>query len=531
MPQSTQFNPLGSRLRQTATGTALALGFLLAGCGSGGRDPGPPISPGGDSSPDPLYEHQWHLVNDGQAGGTAGEDVRANAAWDMGRSGAGVRIAVVDDGLEIGHEDLAANVVPGKSFNYVDGTSDPTGGSHGTSCAGVAAARRGNNKGGTGIAYEAELVGYNLLQFNTDVNQFHAMTHNAEEVWISTNSWGAADGQGVPQPSSDTWQMAVDQGLVGGRNGKGTVYFWAAGNGARPEAEEIQWDNSNYDGQANYYGVIAVGAVGDDGKRADYSEPGANLLICAPSQGNNDHAITTVDRSGDDGYNNGASPSNYADPNYTNTFNGTSSATPLAAGVGALVLEARPDLGWLDVRKILALSARKNDPSHPDWTTNGAGLWINHNYGFGVVDAETALERAQDWVLLPDPGLDMTEMLLGPHLPIPDDDPGGVSTQVTLGNPALMIFEIESVHITLDIDHPYNGDLEVVLESPAGTKSVLTERHWSESGSTQYTHAHVFSSTRHLNESAFGTWTLRVRDLWSGLEGTLKGWSIRIIGT
>ncbi len=477
------------------------------------------------SGVDPLFVDQWHLVNAGQAGGTSGEDVHIANVWLAGFSGAGVRIAVVDDGLEIAHEDLASNVVFGKSHNYVDGSTNPTSGAHGTCCAGVAASVFDNSLGGVGAAFGAELVGYNLLQNLTDTNIADAMTRNKAEIWISTNSWGGADGLGVPQPNTASWRNAVDAGLASGRNGLGTIYLWAAGNGA-DQAGGVT-DNSNLDGLTNYNGVIAVGAVGDDGVKASYSENGANLMICAPSQGNNPHAITTVDRTGSIGFNTGANPNDYPNTNYTNTFNGTSSATPLAAGVVATMLEINPALTHRDVRLILAMSARQNDPSDQDWATNGAGLLINHKYGFGVIDAQAAGTLAQTWVNI-GTQKHVFSTLRTPNLAIPDFDTTGVTDTVSVVGS--LITKIEYVQIFFDADdHTSSGDLEVLLTAPSGTVSLLAEPHNQPSGPQPY-NDFTFGSTRHMEEPADGVWSVRVRDLLANDTGTFKSWRLEFYG-
>lgn len=475
---------------------------------------------------DPLFSEQWHLTNTGQQGGTSGEDVRIAAAWAAGFDGTGVRIAVVDDGLEIGHDDLISNCIPGESHNYLNGTKDPTGGAHGTSCAGVAAAVGGNDEGVSGAAPEAFLVGYNVLQNATTSNIANSMTRDAAENWISSNSWGAPDGLGVPQPSSASWKTAVESGLTNGRNGLGLIYLWAAGNGG--EAGPNPGDNSNCDGQANFYGVIAVGAVGDDGIKASYSENGANLLVCAPSMGRANHGITTADRSGANGYNAGAPP-DYADPDYTNTFNGTSSATPLAAGVVALVLEANPNLTWRDVRLVLALSSRLNHAAHPGWQVNGAGLAFNHLYGFGVVDAPAAITTAQGWTNIA-PLVTHTTATSNPNLAIPDNDPvTGVQDSIVVAGSGIGF--IEHVEILFDADdHTYVGDLEVLLLSPSGSVSVLAEPHNIQGPNAPY-NGFTFGSNVHMGEPADGTWTLFVYDHFNGDTGTFKSWRLRIRGS
>jgi kexin len=468
---------------------------------------------------DPLFTDQWHLTNTGQAGGTITEDAHVAGAWASNFDGTGVRIAIVDDGLEIGHEDLFWNCPPGESFNYLDGSTDPTGGEHGTACAGVAAAVGANTLGGRGAAFEAHLVGYNFLESQTLSHQSNSMTRDAAANWISNNSWGPDD-IGVPIPSNSTWRTAVATGLANGRNGLGIVYMKAAGNGAQLGLDP--GDNSNLDGFANFYGMVTVGAVGDDGKKAFYSENGANVFVCAPSMGRANHAITTVDRTGVDGYNDGSHPSDYVDTNYTNTFNGTSSATPLAAGVVALMLQANPNLTWRDVRLVLAQSARLNDPTDPDWTTNGAGYSINHQYGFGCVDANAAVTLAQGWTNI-GPMVTFTTPTSAPNLAIPDADLIGVSDAIVVAGSG--IANLEFVEIVFDAAHPFIGDLEVTLTAPSGTASILTEPHDLSQGSLPFNNFH-FGDVRHLDEPADGTWTLTVRDLSAQDTGTFQSWSL-----
>ncbi len=488
---------------------------------------------------DPLYTDQWHLKNTGQAGGTAGQDVNVEMVWATYK-GTGVRIAVVDDGLEIGHEDLASNIAAtGLSYNYLNGGSDPTedpadttpGNGHGTAVAGIAASRDLNGLGGRGAAPRANMVGYNLLQSSISTNEADAMTRGSPNVHISSNSWGAPDDRGTLAASNLAWRTAISTGLVNGRGGRGTVYTWAAGNGGATV------DNSNYDGQANNRGVIAICAVGDDGMKANYSERGANLWVCTPSMGRANHGITTADRTGTLGYNiTGAAP-DYANTNYTNTFSGTSSATPLASGVIALMLEAKPTLGWRDVRLILAQSARKNDPTDPGWTlsTTTPAYNFNHKYGFGVIDAAAAVTLASTWTNV-GTEVTFTTALASPGLAIPDNNATGVSNTINVVGSG--IANIEFIEITFSAaNHPYSGDLEVTLTSPAGTVSRLAETHLCLDANqnvlatcpTPY-NGWVFGSARHLGEAADGNWILTVKDLGPADIGTFQSWGLKFYG-
>jgi len=540
-------------MSHTARIICLCLTIVLAltscGGGGGGSAPNsgtiPPVQLAAIT--DPLYADQWHLKNTGQQGaiappGLAGEDINVEPAW-AAYKGTGVRVAVVDDGLEIGHEDLAANIAANLSHNYLTGGSDPTNAfsdqasGHGTSVAGIVASRDLNGVGGRGVAPRANLVGYNLLQNTTATNEADAMTRGSPDVHISNNSWGSPDNADL-NASSITWRGAIDTGLASGRNGLGTIYTWAGGNGGNGNG--VPFDNSNYDGQSNYRGVIAVAAVNDQGKQASYSEPGANIWISAPGGEYCDtHTITTTDRSGTAGDNSnnnvGTGYKDYTNTSYTKCMNGTSAATPVAAGVIALMLEANPNLGWRDVRLVLAQSARKNDATDTGWTTGATvpPYHFNHKYGFGVADAAAAVALASGWINVGTQST-YTTALAAPNLPIPDTTATGTlgalvaDTIIVAGSGITSIEFIEIIFSSTD--HTYAGDLSITLTSPSGAVSQLSESHaCPNSVCTPYS-GWVFGSVRHLGEAANGNWTLTVRDGGNLDTGTFQSWQIKFYG-
>jgi proprotein convertase subtilisin/kexin type 2 len=493
---------------------------------------------------DPLFPYQWHLSNKGQLGGLSGEDVNVTSVWTTNK-GEGIKVAVVDDGMDINHEDLKDNIIEGKSKNYVDGSTDPSSedANHGTAVAGVLAARDGNFLGSIGVAPRAGLVGYNILANGApDASSLQAMVGNGDiqAFDISNNSWGAADGTGSFFASNSSWRDAIDAGITNGRSQKGAVYFWAAGNGA-PR------DNSNYDGMANYYGVIAVGAIGEDGKKANYSEEGANLWIVGHSQGTG-NAITTTDNSFNEssGYNTTSKPSGTTDfysDKYTNTFNGTSSATPLVAGVGALILKANPNLTWRDVRLVLAESARKVDSTDSGWETAGTKITsgskynFNHKYGFGAADAAEAVKLAATWTNV-GAMVTYTTSTASVGTAIPDNNTTGVSNTINVSNSN--INKIEYVAITVNINHAYVGDLVITLTSPNGSVSVLAKEARGcintdtgsiiDCGNFHIDKTWRFGSARHLGEAANGNWVIKVSDRASADTGTFTSWSLTFYG-
>ena len=318
---------------------------------------------------DPLIGEQWHLDNTGQGGGTPGADVDAVAAWDVTTGSSGIIIAVYDDGIDVDHEDLAANIAPG-ARNY--GAGDPTDPrprttdeNHGTAVAGVAAAVGNNAKGVAGIAYGCSIL---PLRWDTDTtvqDDADAIAYAAENADVMSNSWGYF----FPPEVVIT---ALEAAASSGRNGKGLPIFFASGN------DSMSIDDIN--DIAALSSVIAVGATTNFDNRASYSNYGPSLDVVAPSSGGT-LAISTTDRMGASGYN----PSgNYTHADDYTGFGGTSSACPLAAGVAALVLSVDPDLTRDELKEILEDTA--DDLGDP-----GFDIY----YGYGRVNARKAVDAAR----------------------------------------------------------------------------------------------------------------------------------------
>ncbi|GAB6042974.1 S8 family peptidase [Endothiovibrio diazotrophicus] len=471
---------------------------------------------------DPLLGEQWHLDNDGSPGGRSGADLNAFEAWRQ-TLGAGVTVAVVDDGLELAHPDLAGNVVAAASWDYVDGDGDPTAGDHGTAVAGVAAAVGDNGAGGAGVAPAASLVGLRVLDDAGDADESavaDAFGASDASVAIFNNSWGPPDYAADAFEGPSALELsAMQQAIRDGRGGLGQIFVWAGGNGGTD-------DNSNLDGYANLRYTIAVTASTDQGDAAGYAEEGANLLVNAPSSGGAQHIVTT-DRSGSFGYNSGAESYEEADLAYTRQFGGTSAATPEVSGVIALMLAANPALNWRDVQQVLAASAFHNDPAHARWRRNGAGYRIDEQYGFGRVDAGAAVALAEGWGASVGAEADTTLWLRDASLAIPDDDPEGVESALFVTDRV----RVEFVEVTVDITHSYWGDLAIYLTSPAGTEVRLMTSRYLPAGARSLSFDHwVLGDVLHLGEAARGRWTLRVVDEEAQDQGVLVSWGIRVYG-
>ncbi len=233
---------------------------------------------------DPLYGQQWNLLS--AAGGMqlTPANVAADAgAWGLGSPacGEGGVIVVVDNGVAFAHPDIAVNYNASFSANY-NGDGPPSqnsGDSHGTSVAGVAVAAP-NHYCGVGVCPSCQFGAVKLIAGpSTDYTESQALNMMPSLAAVYQNSWGPVDdGHTMTGPGVVT-RATLTQNAARGRGGKGSVYVWAAGNGAR------NGDNANYDGYANSRLVIAVGAVDFSGRRASYSEPCACLRVSSPSSG------------------------------------------------------------------------------------------------------------------------------------------------------------------------------------------------------------------------------------------------------
>ncbi len=452
---------------------------------------------------DLKFSEQWHLLNTGQNSGTAGIDIRVSNVWNT-YQGSNIVIGIVDDGLLATHEDLSNNVNTALGKDWVDGDNDPSPkpaheDTHGTPCAGVSAARGNNGVGVSGSAPRATLVGLRLISNErsvTDADEAGAFAHSNALIHIKSNSWGPDDNGETMEGPGTLAAAALKTGAE-----SGTLFFWAGGNGYDAG------DDANYDGYANSIYTIAIAAVSDEGFSADYGEPGACLVVSAPSDSDGRQGITTTS----------------SDGNYENDFGGTSSATPLAAGVGALMLEANPNLGWRDVQEILMKTAWQSDVNtYAEWQTNSAGLHFDHFYGAGLIDAEAAVDLSEIWTNL-GAHTNIAQSLTSLDQAIPDDDPNGVANVFSVSEN----FRVEHVTLTTEITHTYRSDVEIWLTSPNGMESLLAWRYDDPAMNLNWT----FSTVRNWGENSAGNWIVQILDNGPGDTGTLNALTLTLYGT
>ncbi|MBM4231122.1 MAG: choice-of-anchor D domain-containing protein [Gammaproteobacteria bacterium] len=521
---------------------------------------------------DPLLPNQWHLRNTGQNSfsslpPTAGNDINVAGAWAAGLSGRGVKVAVVDSGLEIGHEDLSDNVDVSKSLNLVNGSNNPssTGAyDHGTQVAGIIAASAFNNKGGRGVAYGARLRGYNLLAdgANTLDNKSKALGGDSvssdNDVFNQSFGIGANSVNKSLQPFNN-FDGEINYNITTLRGGRGALGVQSAGN----EFEDQRGDRSTC-AYANQFGIscghvatdtrrastypIIVGAMAADGKKSSYSTTGASIWIAAPggeygwsasyvSSSNLNRfkpAIVTTTSSGCSNYSQAfnaldsrGANSLSAQCQYTAKMNGTSAAAPVVSGVVALMLEANPQLTWRDVKHILANTATVVDASfqpisytgllssgpltlEQGWVRNSAGYYFHNWYGFGQVNAAQAVAMAKDYKTSLPPRKDgpIFTLRATQNIVIPPQSSYSFTANFTSG-----LNVIEGVVLFMNFDTPAVFCNQIEVTSPSGTKSILLN---AAAGFTQTGVREVrLASNAFYGESPVGVWRVTYHNICS----------------
>lgn len=297
---------------------------------------------------DADVDKQWGLYNSQYEG----FDISVSPAWNYA-TGRGIKIAIVDQGIELTHQDLSPNIYY-MSYDTETRTSpSKVYGAHGTHCAGIAAAVRNNGIQVAGVAPDAKLISVS--------NSLRGVTKLEENLANGIN-WAWQNGADVI--SCSWWcakekiiEDAIDLALTKGREGKGCIFVKSAGNTG---------------GAISYPGdyrkeVLAIANMRIDGTLSGSSAFGDNLFVTAPGS----NILSTIPG------------------NSTSYMSGTSMAAPHVAGLAALILERNPKLTAAQVREIIAKNTKKIGNYTYD-TTKQYGSWNKH-YGYGVIDAYHAV--------------------------------------------------------------------------------------------------------------------------------------------
>lgn len=313
---------------------------------------------------DPGYSSQWNLVKIG-----------APEAWDISMGSSDISIAIIDEGCDMTHEDIAYKL-PGYDAYAPDADPQPNGNdAHGTACGGVAAMQANNAKGGAGVAPGCKIMPIRIAQgigggfwSTTDAKVADGIRQAVDaprSADVLSNSYGVSPSTVVTN--------AFAYAQTNGRGGKGCPIAAAAGNDNTPPV--LYPANLS----PSIPGFMAVSATNEwdqrksttslDGETWWGSSFGPEVDVAAPGV-----HIYASDIMGGAGYGAG---------NYIPNFNGTSSATPHVAGLMALILSVDPELRSWEVEDIIKLTADDLGPAGRD-----------PEFGFGRINCRRALEAA-----------------------------------------------------------------------------------------------------------------------------------------
>lgn len=365
---------------------------------------------------DPRFANLWTMHNTGQTlpggvAGLAGTDVSMLGAWDVkAGSNSNLIIGVLDDGVAINHPDLFRYdsledpFIPEDTngngwigdkhgWNFVgnNANSQPTNAddNHGTAVAGVAAARGNNGIGVVGSGYGSPILAAKMFEgagVATDANIASAIYYLAGRTASGTGTWNAATivnhswgGGAVSTAINEALTWATTQA----RGGLGVPQFFASGNSPGLVGNPANQSATNP-------GIIVVGSMNNAGALSSYHSRGPLLDIVTPSNEflSGYLAVDTTDRVGAEGYNDAS--------DYTGTgafgFGGTSSASPLATGVGALALSRADDLDInitaAQLRSLMRNNTKLAGNAVYDVFNNGKSF----DGGYGLLNAKTLLE-------------------------------------------------------------------------------------------------------------------------------------------
>lgn len=269
---------------------------------------------------DPRYNEQWHYHNTGQQSGTVDADIDLPEAWDITKGSSEVVVAVIDQGIDYTHPDLAANMWPGLGYNFVNNNSTIIPGDHGTHVGGTIAANTNNSVGVSGIAGGTGTGnGVRLMSCQVFIGNSGGSGFGAAAIWaadngaaISQNSWGYTSPGYYEQATLDGIDYFNANG--GGTVMNGGITIYAAGNSGT--------SGLYYPGC--YSGVFSVSATNNQDLKSWYSNYDTWIDIAAPGGETNTVSARGVLST--------LSGNNYG------FYQGTSMACPHVSGVAALIL-------------------------------------------------------------------------------------------------------------------------------------------------------------------------------------------------
>jgi len=316
---------------------------------------------------------------------------------------------------------------------------------------------------------------------------------NLQHIAIFSSSWGPNDdGKTVERPGVLA-HRAILKGISTGRGGKGTIYVWASGNGG------LYDDDCDCDGYNDSIYTFTVSSAAEDGSSPWYGEKCAATMTSTYSTGSNRaRMIATTDLNNQ----------------CTNEHSGTSASAPLAAGIIALALQVNPKLTWRDVQHLAVWTSEPRPlfVTNEGWHQNGAGLWVNSRFGFGLMNAAAMVAAARRWTPVPRQRVCATQFP-NFHKQFFNTSSTAVVRFRTDGCSGQQneIRFLEHIQLVIDIAHTSRGQLSIYLTSPMKTKTQLLSVRRQDRSAAGFRHW-PFMSVHTWGEDPKGDWQLEVVD-------------------
>ncbi|EDS41848.1 proprotein convertase subtilisin/kexin type 4, furin [Culex quinquefasciatus] len=355
-----------------------------------------------------------------------------------------------------------------------------------------------------------------------DAVEAKALGLNPDHIHIYSASWGPEDDGSTVDGPGPLARRAFIFGVTSGRQGKGSIFIWASGNGGR------YTDSCNCDGYTNSIFTLSISSATQGGYKPWYLEECSSTLATTYSSGTpgHDKSVATVDMDG----------SLRPDRICTVEHTGTSASAPLAAGISALALEANPSLTWRDMQYLVVLTSRPEPlEKESGWILNGVKRKVSHKFGYGLMDAGSMVSLAEQWTSVP-PQHICKSREINEDRPIEGSVGYTLQTHMDVNGCAGTVNEVrflEHVQCKITLRFFPRGNLRILLTSPMGTTSTLLferPRDVTKSNFDDW----PFLSVHFWGEKAEGRWTLQILNGGHrrvSQPGILSKWQLIFYGT
>uniref|UniRef100_A0A3P8UMW7 Proprotein convertase subtilisin/kexin type 5a n=1 Tax=Cynoglossus semilaevis TaxID=244447 RepID=A0A3P8UMW7_CYNSE len=248
---------------------------------------------------DPVWSSLWYFHCIEKSKGCRSH-MNIAAAWERGYTGKGVVVSVLDDGIEKEHPDLKPNYDPVASYDMNGRDPDPSphysssaDNYHGTRCAGIVAAAANNSQCTVGVSFNARIGGVRMLDGDvTDITEAQSLSFSPHYIDVYLSSWGPGDDGATLEGPGPLALRTLQNAVKNGRNGRGSIYVWASGNGGR------NGDHCSCDGYSSSIYTIAISSTTWHGSHPDYLEQCPSIMATAFTGGDTEGLVRDLELCG-----------------------------------------------------------------------------------------------------------------------------------------------------------------------------------------------------------------------------------------